>query len=131
MSSVSQFPFSLLKNLDPSEGEPDATATIRVGNDVWIGTNAIVIGQVAIGDGAVIAAGAVVRSDVEPYTIVGGVPARVIGRRFSEEDGKRIQGLAWWNWSDRVIAEREALLRSGDIVALERLCIAGSRTERG
>lgn len=68
-----------------------------IGNDVWIGCNAVVCRDVKIGDGAVIAAGAVVTKDVAPYTIVGGVPAKVIKRRCSEELASRLQKTQWWN----------------------------------
>ena len=61
--------------------QPNATAPIRIGSDVWIGAHAVVLRGVTIGEGAVVAAGSVVREDVPPYAIVGGVPARVIGER--------------------------------------------------
>ena len=77
----------------------DAPPLIIVGNDVWIGEKAIVL-KGAIGDGAIVAAGAVVTKDVEPYTIVAGVPARPIGKRFSPEQEKMFQELRWWEWSD-------------------------------
>lgn len=70
---------------------------IRIGNDVWIGTGAILLDGVQIGDGAVIAAGAVVTGDVAPYSIVGGVPAREIRKRFSPEQCDYLLRLQWWN----------------------------------
>ncbi len=80
-------------------------ARTRIGNDVWIGHGASVLAGVVVGDGAVIAAGAVVTRDVAPYTIVGGVPAKPIRRRFSEEIARRLVDLAWWDWShDRLEA---------------------------
>lgn len=69
-----------------------------IGNDVWIGHGATILSDVTIGDGAVIAAGAVVTKDVAPYTIVAGVPARVVRRRFPEAIAERLQRLAWWDW---------------------------------
>lgn len=69
-----------------------------IGNDVWIGTNAVVMGGVTIGDGAIVAAGAVVTKDVPPYAIVGGVPARVIRYRFSPTIVSQLLDLQWWNY---------------------------------
>lgn len=68
-----------------------------IGNDVWIGAGAIIIGGVRIGDGAIVAAGAVVTNDVEPYTIVGGVPAKPIKYRFSKERIEALLKIKWWN----------------------------------
>ena len=68
----------------------------NVGNDVWIGTNAIIVGGVTIGDGAVIAAGAVVTKDVEPYSVVAGVPAKIIKYRFNNEIISKLLAAKWW-----------------------------------
>jgi acetyltransferase-like isoleucine patch superfamily enzyme len=72
----------------------------RIGNDVWIGYSAVVLPGKCIGDGAVIAAGAVVTHDVEPYEIVAGVPARSIRSRFDPEDVEWLLSVQWWNWPD-------------------------------
>lgn len=83
-------------------------ARVTIGNDVWIGHGATILAGVTVGDGAVIAAGAVVAKDVAPYTIVGGVPARVLRRRLSEDLAERLIRLSWWNWShDRLEAAVE------------------------
>lgn len=70
---------------------------VIIGNDVWIGSGVLLLDGVRIGDGAIIAAGAVVVKDVEPYTIVGGVPARFIKKRFSDEQADMLLGLKWWD----------------------------------
>lgn len=71
---------------------------INIGNDVFIGMNVTILDGVTIGDGAVIAAGAVVVKDVEPYSIVGGVPAKHIKYRFSKDTIKKLLAIQWWNW---------------------------------
>lgn len=72
---------------------------VTIGHDVWIGHGATILPGVKIGNGAVIGSGAVVSRDVEPYTIVGGVPAKLIKRRFPIAIGERMDQLAWWDWS--------------------------------
>lgn len=81
---------------------------VTIGHDVWIGHGATVLPGVTVGDGAVIGAGAVVSKDVDPYTIVGGVPAKFIRERFSRPVAERMQALAWWDWDhDRLFAALE------------------------
>jgi hypothetical protein len=99
----------LYRSADYWEGEQDdadwfahrARRTSRIGHDTWIGHAAIIKPDVTIGHGAVVAAGAVVTKDVPPYTIVGGVTAQPIRRRFSESTGERMQSLAWWDWDNQ------------------------------
>ena len=81
---------------------------VTLGHDVWLGHGAIILPGVTVGTGAVVAAGAVVSKDVEPYTIVGGAPARAIRRRFPEDVARRLLGMAWWDWPREVLAERFA-----------------------
>ncbi|KQS96348.1 MULTISPECIES: CatB-related O-acetyltransferase [unclassified Rhizobium] len=69
---------------------------VKIGNDVWIGANVIVLSGVEIGDGAIVAAGSVVTRNVEPYTIVAGIPAKIIRPRFSGEIITRLEALKWW-----------------------------------
>ena len=71
---------------------------IHIGNDVWIGYRAIILPGVTIGDGAIIGAGAVVTKDVEPYTLVAGVPAKPIRKRFSNNIIKQLLEIKWWDW---------------------------------
>jgi len=92
---------------------------VIVGNDVWIGHAAILLPGVNVGDGAVIAAGAVVSRDVASYTIVGGVPARPIRKRFDDAVAASLRRIAWWDWPDELIFERLADFRSE---AIEEFC---------
>lgn len=79
---------------------------ITIGNDVWIGIGATILYGVKIGDGATIAAGAVVTKDVPPYTIVGGIPAKVIKQKCTEKEVTQMQQIAWWNWDESIIDDR-------------------------
>ena len=79
---------------------------IEIGNDVWIGLGCTILYGVKIGDGATIAAGSVVTKDVAPYTVVGGVPAKLIKEKCSREDAKKMQESAWWNWDTEMIESR-------------------------
>lgn len=94
---------------------------VRVGHDVWIGHGVVVLAGLAIGTGAVVAAGAVVTADVEPYSIVGGVPARKIKERFPPALAERLQILALWDWPHERLQSVLGDLRTLDVEAfLER-----------
>lgn len=82
---------------------------IEIENDVWIGHGAIVLGNVKIGNGAIIAAGAVITKDVPSFAIVGGVPAKVIGHRFASNICREIEELAWWDMTDDKLRELKPL----------------------
>lgn len=82
---------------------------IHIGNDVWIGRRCIIMDGVTIGDGAFVAAGAIVTKDVPPFAIVGGIPAKVIKYRFPEEMIKRLMEIQWWNLPDEEITKRIGL----------------------
>ena len=81
----------------------DNKGDIVIGNDVWIGFEAIILSGVTIGDGAIIGTRAVVTKDVPPYTIVGGIPAKAIRKRFSDDVICELLKLQWWNWPENRI----------------------------
>jgi acetyltransferase-like isoleucine patch superfamily enzyme len=84
---------------------PDKNKKVIIGNDVWIGTKSMILPSVKIGDGAVVAAGSVVTKNVEPYSIVGGVPAKLIRYRFNEDTIKILLKSKWWSMEDKDIKE--------------------------
>lgn len=89
-----------------------------IGNDVWIGYDAVIMAGVKIGDGAIIGTRAVVTKDVEPYSIVGGVPAKEIRKRFATDIIEKLQNLQWWNWPVERIRESIHDIQSGNIESL-------------
>lgn len=97
----------------------DNKGDIVIGNDVWIGYDAIIMAGVHIGDGAVIGTRAVVTKDVPPYTIVGGVPARKIKMRFDSETVDELLRLKWWDWTSEKIKKNLPLIMSGEINGLK------------
>ena len=90
----------------------DNKGDIVIGNDVWIGYEAVIMAGVTIGDGAIVGARAVVTKDVPPYAIVGGVPAKLIRKRFCESVITALLELQWWNWPEaRIAAHWDAIQR--------------------
>ncbi len=89
-----------------------------IGNDVWLGYCAMVLPGVTVGDGAIVGAGAVVASDVPPYAIVRGNPARVIRQRFDDETVAKLLDIRWWDWPLDRIEARRAAIEGADIDAL-------------
>ena len=99
--SISTYPFAIFGNgwENAMEGKTyPQKGNINIGNDVWIGYNATIMAGVTIGNGAIIATNATVVKDVEPYSIVGGNPAKEIKKRFSDEKIAQLLKLEWWNW---------------------------------
>ena len=92
-----------------------------IGNDVWIGYEAVIMPGVKIGDGAVISTRAVVTKDVPPYTIVGGVPAKPIRRRFDDATVEKLEALRWWDWDEDRLKRALPAIQAGDIAALAAL----------
>ena len=111
------------------EGHNWTKGDITIGPDVWIGRNATIMSGVTVGTGAIVGAHAVVASDVRPYAIVVGNPAREIRRRFSDTECDSLLSIAWWDWSDEMIREALPILRSGDIASLVRFAKTGQMTE--
>ena len=95
-----------------------------IGHDVWLGYDSLVMPGVTIGDGAVVAARAVVTRDVPPYAIVAGNPARILRSRFPDAAVDRLRALAWWNWPVDIVTEAIPLLVAGDIDRLETFAAA-------
>jgi virginiamycin A acetyltransferase len=122
----STFPFGIFggdwaeRTMDLVMGAPSRGDTV-VGNDVWLGYRALVMPGVTIGDGAVVAAASVVVSDVPPYAIVGGNPARVIRMRYGEEDVARLLRAAWWDWPVDMVTEHARTIMAGTPAELERI----------
>lgn len=110
LQSLSTYPFPVLAGewdlQVPVTDAWDNKGDIVIGNDVWIGFEAVIMAGVTIGDGAIIASRAVVTKDVEPYSIVGGVPAKPIRKRFSEEKIAELLEMKWWDWSEEEIQQR-------------------------
>ena len=89
-----------------------------IGNDVWIGMEAVIMPGVKIGDGAIIGARSVVVKDVEPYTIVGGNPAKPLKKRFSDSTIETLQDIQWWNWPVEKVESNLETILSMDIEKL-------------
>ena len=122
MNAVSTFPFYTLEGWDMeaprAEDMPYKGDTV-IGNDVWIGQNAVILPGVHIGDGAIIGAGSVVGSHVEPYTVVAGNPARMIRKRFDDELIGLMERFRWWDKSIEEINELIPILTSSDLESVK------------
>lgn len=118
---VSTYPFGLIfEKFNMSlKGHPKRRGDLNIGNDVWIARDVLIMSGITIGDGCVIAAGSVVTKDCPAYSVMGGVPAKVIKYRFSEKKIERLLSIKWWNWSLKRINEKLDELCSGDIDGLE------------
>lgn len=120
LASLSTYPFPIFYeewglNIQDVAAAWDNKGDIVIGNDVWIGYEAVVLAGVTIGDGAVIGARAVVTKDVPPYAVVGGVPARLIRRRFPDDTISALLALRWWDWPADKIKPRLSALQAGQI----------------
>jgi len=126
MSGFSTYPFNTFM-MTPQTTSEDITAMFEdtqnrgdtlVGNDVWIGMNAVIMPGVKIGDGAIIGANSVVTKNVEPYTVVGGNPATIIKKRFDEQTIDTLLNIKWWNWPIGKIEKNIDVITGNDLDAL-------------
>ena len=124
LDSLSTFPFPLFFeewNLEKEKVTEawDNRGDIVIGNDVWIGYEAVILSGVTIGDGAIIGTRAVVTKDVPPYTIVGGVPAKSIRKRFDEKVIEALLKIKWWDWTEEKVARNIENIKTGCIERLK------------
>lgn len=122
LSGFSTFPFYIFGNgwehAAPEAGALPYKGDTIIGNDVWIGYQALIMPGVNIGNGAIISSRSVVTSDVPAYTVVGGNPAKVIKQRFPDETIAALEKLAWWDWPVEKITRNITRIMSSDIAAL-------------
>ena len=124
LSSLSTYPFPLffeewgLEKRNVAESW-DNKGDIVLGNDVWIGYEAVIMAGVTIGDGAIIGARAVVTKDVPPYTVAGGIPAKPIKKRYPEETIAALSELKWWDWPENRIAQNLHAIQAGQLNELK------------
>jgi acetyltransferase-like isoleucine patch superfamily enzyme len=122
---ISTYPFGHIHkdvfNTFDGTGHPTTNGDIQIGNDFWIGMSVKIMSGVKIGDGAVIGAHSLVTKNVEPYTIVGGNPAKIIRKRFSCEVIDLLLTLKWWEWDDNKINENIHILCSNDFDKIKKI----------
>lgn len=126
ISSISTYPFHVFggvwtENTPPHLSQLPFKGDTVIGNDVWIGRESVILPGVQIGDGAIIAANSVVTRNVEPYTLVGGNPARVIRKRFDEELIALLLELRWWDFEPERLAAFLPVLCNSDLAAVRKI----------
>ena len=125
MAGFSTYPFNIFGNgweegFDPTTWSKELRGDTVVGNDVWIGMEALLMPGVAVGHGAIVAARAVVSRDVPPYSIVAGNPAKVVKHRFDPRTVARLLAVAWWDWPVDKVSRNLDAIRGTDISRLEQ-----------
>lgn len=125
MAGFSTYPFNIFGNgweegFDQATWSKELRGDTVVGNDVWIGMEALVMPGIAIGHGAIVAARAVVSRDVPPYSIVAGNPAKVVKQRFDPQTVARLLAVAWWDWPVDKVSRNLDAIRGADISRLEQ-----------
>lgn len=123
LSGLSTYPFQIFGNgwekVTPKPGDLPYKGDTRIGNNVWIGYDALIMPGIRIGNGAIIASRAVVTADVPAYTVVGGNPAKILKARFAPDVIKALETLSWWDWPIEKITRHLEIIAAGDIAALQ------------
>ena len=123
LTGFSTYPFQIFGNgwekVAPQTGELPFKGDTVIGNDVWIGYEAVIMPGVKVGDGAIIAAKSVVVGDVPPYTIFGGNPAKYLRQRFDDQVIQALLEVAWWNWDIEKITRNLDKIVAADIETLK------------
>jgi virginiamycin A acetyltransferase len=124
LSGFSTYPFNIFghgweEGFDMQSLQRELRGDTVIGNDVWIGMDAVIMPGVSVGDGVIVAAKAVVTRDVPPYAVVAGNPAKVMKMRFDARTVRRLIEIAWWNWPVDKITRNLAAIRGSDLAALE------------
>jgi virginiamycin A acetyltransferase len=131
LSGVSTYPFQIFGNgwekVMPKPGDLPYKGDTVIGHDVWIGYEALIMPGVKIGNGAIVSSRAVVVSDVPPYSVVGGNPAKVIKARFAPDVIAELERIAWWDWPVEKITRHLELIVAADIGALRAVAPSGAR----
>lgn len=111
---VTTYPFYSFEN-SSSLKDRKSKGSVIIGNDVWIGNNVTILSGVKIGNGAIIGAGSIVTKNIEDYAIVGGNPAKLIRKRFTDEQVLKLNLISWWNWNENKINQNINDIVSVDI----------------
>lgn len=125
MDGFSTYPFYIFgggweEHVPAQDDMPNKGNTV-IGNDVWMGYEALVMPGVTIGNGAIVASRSVVTSDVAPYAIVGGNPARVIKSRFPEKTVEELEEIAWWDWDTETVSRNLGAIMGADLDVLRKV----------
>lgn len=125
MNCFTTYPFSIFRNgwekVTPEMEELPIKGDTIIQNDVWIGYNSLIMPGIKIGNGSIIASNSVVVKDVEPYSIVGGNPAKLIRKRFDNEIIDLLESIKWWDWPIEKVTTNLEILTSNDVSKLREI----------
>lgn len=120
---ISTYPFNVLNNhfteAKNIKGHPASKGNVIIGNDVWIGRGAVIMSGITIGDGAIVAAGSVVIKNIGDYELWGGNPAKLLKKRFKDDDIAKLQEMKWWSWDITDIKKNMVVLCSSNLELLK------------